>query len=443
MPAPALIMQTTYAELLDRCQATAFRDAFPDDGSFVSKTIKRKRYWYFQRKSDGGREQKYVGPETPELLKQIAQHKQTRDDERERRALASTLVRSFGLPRPIREIGDIVAALAKAGVFRLRGVLVGTVAYQTYSPMLGARLPQTILQTGDVDIAQFQNVSVAVEEQIPPVLDLLQNVDKTFRAVPHLHEQNVTSYVAKGGLRVDFLTPNEGADTDVPQPLPAFRTDAEPLRFLDFLIYEPEPAVLLHDAGIYVLVPSPQRYAIHKLIISRRRQQGTAKRDKDIMQSAALLDLLIEKRPYELKSAWEEAFGRGPTWQKLLIEGLAYVPASSRDKLLRLLDRPRNTIPGLDLKFNEPVPHYDFERDVVTFVGEAGKSAVGCAISREALDDNFGATTGLSNEQRLDKFRKNRSSIERMARQKYLNWPVEEPETVLIKTMEVPNLLRP
>ncbi len=169
MPAPALIMQTTYAELLDRCRATAFQDAFSEDGSFVSKTIKGKRYWYFQQKSNGAREQKYVGPETPELLKQIAQHKQTRDDERERRALVSTLVRSFGLPRPIKEIGDIVAALAKAGVFRLRGVLVGTVAYQTYSPMLGARLPQAILQTGDVDIAQFQNVPVAVEEKIPPV----------------------------------------------------------------------------------------------------------------------------------------------------------------------------------------------------------------------------------------------------------------------------------
>src|SRR5262249_40510441 len=163
------------------------------------------------------------------------------------------------------------------------------------------------------------------------VLDLLQNVDKTFRAAPHLHKKNVTSYVAKGGFRVDFLTPNEGADTDVPQPLRAFQTDAEPLRFLDFLIYEPEPAVLLHGAGIYVLVPSPQRFAIHKLIISRRRQQGAAKKDKDILQSAALLDLLNEKRPYELKSAWEEASARGPTWQKLLIEGLANVLASSRD----------------------------------------------------------------------------------------------------------------
>src|SRR5580658_4049517 len=100
MPAPQLVIQTTYAELLDRCRATAFNDAFPEDGSFVPKTIKGKRYWYFQKKSDGGREQKYVGPETPELLKQIAQHRQTRDDERERRALVSILVRSTGLPPP-------------------------------------------------------------------------------------------------------------------------------------------------------------------------------------------------------------------------------------------------------------------------------------------------------------------------------------------------------
>jgi hypothetical protein len=440
MPVPLLIMQTTYAELLDRCRATAFHEAFPQDGSFVSKTIKGKRYWYFQQQSGTGREQKYVGPETPELLSQIAKHKQVRDDERERRALVSTLVRSFGLPRPIKEIGDIVAALAKAGVFRLRGVLVGTVAYQTYAPMLGARLPHTILQTGDVDIAQFQNVSVAVGEQTPPVLDLLKEVDKTFRAAPHIHQHNVTSYIATGGLRVDFLTPNEGADTDVPQPLRAFQTDAQPLRFLDFLIYDPEPAVLLHDAGIYVLVPSPQRYAIHKLIVSRRRPEGAAKRDKDIQQSAALLKVLNEKTPHELKSAWQEAYDRGKTWQQLLAEGLSQIPASTRDSLLKTVGKPRSSIPGLDLTFSDPVPHYDFERDVVTFIGDAPGSAVRCAISREALDDNFGATTNLSQEQRLDKFRKNRSAIEPIAREKYLHWPVEEPETVLIKTMEVPKL---
>ena len=440
MPAPPLLLQTTYAELLDRCNATAFHDAFPPDGNFVSKTVRNKRYWYFQRQSATGREQKYVGPETPQLLEQISQHKQRRDDERERRALVSTLIRALGLPRPLKEIGEVVAALAQAGVFRLRGVLIGTVAYQVYAPMLGVRLPHTILQTGDVDIAQFQNVSVAVEEQIPPVLDLLRSVDKTFRPVPHIHKRSATSYVAKGGIRVDFLTPNKGPDTNVPKKLPALQTDAEPLRFLDFLIADPEPAVLLHEAGVYVLVPSPQRYAIHKLIVSRRRREGAAKREKDIEQSTALLAVLNEKRPYELKLAWEEAFHRGKTWQHLLAESLAQIPARNRDTLLKTVGQLRSFVPGLDLVFSEPAPHYDFERDVVTFIGEALGATVRCAISREALDDNFGATTGLTNEGRLEKFRKNRSAVERMAREKYLNWLVEEPEAVLIKTMEVPKL---
>jgi hypothetical protein len=441
MPAPLqILMQTTYAELLDRCRATAFHEAFPQDGSFISKTIKGKRYWYFQQQSRTGRKQKYVGPETPGLLNEISKHKQVRDDERERRALASTLIRSFALPRPIKEIGDIVAALAKAGIFRLRGVLVGTVAYQAYAPMLGVRLPHTVLQTNDVDIAQFKNVSVAVGEQTPPVLDLLKNVDKTFRAAPNIHAHGVTTYVAKGGFRVDFLTPNEGADTDLPQPLRAFQTDAEPLRFLDFLIYDPEPAVLLHDAGIYVLVPSPQRYAIHKLIVSRRRREGAAKRDKDIQQSTTLLSVLNEKRSHELKLAWEEAYNRGETWQRLLAEGLSQILAPTRDTVLKTVGKVRSLIPGLDLTFSEPVPQYDFERDVVTFIGDALGSTVRCAISREALDDNFGATANLSNKQRLEKFRKNRSMIEPMAREKYLHWSIEEPEAVLIKTIDVPKL---
>jgi hypothetical protein len=442
MPPPPLLMQTTYAELLDRCRATAFHEAFAGDGTFVPKLIKGKRYWYFQQSSGQRREQKYVGPETPELLNQISQHKRVRDDERERRALVSTLIRTFGLPRPINEIGKIVAALAKAGVFRLRGVLVGTTAYQTYAPMLGTRLPHALLQTSDVDITQFKNVSVAVEDHTPPVLDILREVDKTFRAVPHVHERNITSYIAKDGFRVDFLTPNEGPDTDVPQPLPALQTDAEPLRFLDFLIHDPEPAVVLHGTGIYVLIPSPERFAIHKLIVSRRRREGAAKRDKDIQQSEALLEVLNEKRAYELKLAWEEAFVRGHVWQQLLTDGLSQVRAKTRDTFLKNVGALRNIISRLDLTFNNSTPRYDFEREVVTFNGEALGQTVRCTISREALDDNFGATTGLSNEGRLEKFQKNKSAIERITRAKYLNWPIEEPEVVLIKALEVSELLQ-
>jgi len=442
MPAPPLVVQTTYAELLERSTKTAFDDAFTEEGAFTSKTTKERRYWYFQTGTGGKREQRYVGPETSELLKRIADHRQARDDSRERRSLVSTLVRSFNLPRPIPEIGEIVDALAKAGAFRLRGVLVGTVAYQTYSAMLGIRLPAASLQTGDIDIAQFRDVSVAIGDSTPPVLDTLKRVDKTFRAIPHVVDgRRVTSYASKGGLRVDFLTPNEGPETGKPQTLPALGTDAQPLRFLAFLIHEPEPAVILHNAGILVQVPSPPRYAVHKLIVSRRRREGAAKRDKDLQQAAILLEALAQKRPYELRSAWQEAYEKGPAWRQLLTEALGQIPPVVRDSTLQIVDGRRSMIPGLDLTFSNPPARYDSSRDIVTFTGTALASPVACAISREALDDHFGAD-GLGQKGRVESFNRNRSRIELIARIKYLSWSVEGLNSVLIKTTDVPALLK-
>jgi len=166
------------------------------------------------------------------------------------------------------------------------------------------------------------------------MLDVLKEADKTFRPVPTIRGKHAASYVAKGGLRVDFLTPNEGRDTDKPQRLPAFQTDAQPLRFLDFLIHQPEPAAILHGSGVYVHVPAPERYAVHKLMIARRRPEGAAKRDKDMKQAEALLTLLLKKRPHELKSAWEEAYKRGKEWRRLLNKGLDDLTPPVRDDML-------------------------------------------------------------------------------------------------------------
>lgn len=441
MPPPSLVMQTNYAELLERCQSAAFATSFPQNGAFIKKTVKGRRYWYFQSSTEQGRTQKYVGPETPELLTQIEHHKETRDDERERRALVATLVRSFRLPRPKAEIGNAIEALAKAGVFRLRGVLVGTVAYQTYPAMLGVALPNPTLQTDDIDIAQFDDVSVAVTDQTRPAIDILKEADPTFRPIPTIHGHHATSYVAKDGLRVEFLTPNRGPDTDTPKSLPALQTDAQPLRFLDFLIYEPEEAVILHGPGVLVLVPSPQRYAVHKLIISRRRRGGNIKREKDIQQAEALLKILSEKRHYELGEIWNEAFDRGGKWAQTLAEGMTEIDASVRDLTLKAANRTRSALPQIDLTFSDQPPTYDFDRAAVVFHGQAFGHSVTCRISREALDDNF-EPHHSNDEDRLEKFRENRTRIEAMARTKYLSWPIEEPNSVLIKTMEFEKLAK-
>ena len=435
-----LALQTVYADLLDRAFNDAFADDFRANGTFVSKTRNGRRYWYFQSNATEKRSQKYVGPETPELLEEIEQHHRSHSDAKQRRAMVSSLLNSVSLPKPGFEMGEVLKHLAEAGAFRLRAVLVGTMAYQTYAAVLGVRLPAAAVLSHDVDIAQFGDISLAVEDAVtPPMLDILRTADPTFAAIPHIHDQRqATVYQARSGVRVDFLTPNQGPDTDEPQHLEALRTDAEPMRFLDFLIAEPIRAVILHGAGIPVLVPTPQRYAVHKLIVARRRRMDNAKIEKDLRQAAMLFEVLAERRPYDLKIAWNEAWERGPKWQQYLGEGLGQLPPMHRDIALRAIGRTRSIIPDLSLSFTGGRPHYDFDRHVVSFPGEAAGQRVLCRISREALADDFGAD-GEVRDRFMAAFQKNRRVIEKIAASKFLNAPVQDPNVVLVRTGDARN----
>lgn len=433
-----LAVRTAYADLLDRAKAAAFDSDF-EDGNFICKEIKGRRYWYFESKADEGYQQKYVGAETPELLARIQTHKHGRIDEKDRARTVSGLLRSYSLPRPEREAGRVVAALAASGAFRLNAVLVGTVAYQCYPAMLGVRLPNATIQTGDIDIAQARRLSIAVRDQTPPMIDVLRGVDPSFRAVPHLKRDKVTAYAAAGGLRVDFLTPNDGPDTDEPQSLPALQTDAQPMRFLSFLIEEPVSAVMLHDAGVAVTVPAPERYALHKLIVARRRQAASVKRDKDLAQAEALLAVLVDQSATELKHAWDDCWRRGKGWRKLLGEGLGLIGAGVRDNTLAATGAARAVVPGLQLTFRPGGERSDFDTISVSFWGDAVGSPVRCMISRAAIDDNFKLQAADDNG-RVRIVRENRALIEQMLRLKYEQMPVDTPGVVLLETAEFENL---
>lgn len=63
--------------------------------------------------------------------------------------------------------------------------------------------------------------------------------------------------------------------------------------------------------------PTPQRYAIHKLlIIGERAGQFRAKVGKDLAQVASLLDYFNMADPDAIKEAWTDALSRGPGWRK-------------------------------------------------------------------------------------------------------------------------------
>ncbi len=105
---------------------------------------------------------------------------------------------------------------------------------------------------------------------------------------------------------------------------------AENLRFPDYLIYEPIRTVLLFRQGVTVVVPAPERYAIHKLIVSSWRLTETLGRlraGKDLTQAAVLFEALVQKRHGdELTDAWEEAWSRGDPWKEGIVSGLSRLP---------------------------------------------------------------------------------------------------------------------
>jgi hypothetical protein len=273
------------------------------------------------------------------------------------------------------------------------------------------------------------------------MLDVLKAVDESFRAVPHVHDgRRSVTYRAADGVRVDFLTPNEGPDSDKPRRLPALGTDAEPLRFLDFLIRSPEPAAVLHGAGIYVLVPAPERYAVHKLIVAQRRVgPGNIKRPKDLVQSEALLNHLVEAKPNELRDVWHEAEIRSARWLDYMLTGLADIDPTVRDRTLAVVGKTRAEVPELDLRFADSAPRDDFEREAVMLWASAGKQRIRCIVSRAVLEDHYGAEE-LGKEGRVKKLQDNRQEIEALIREKYLHDPVEESGTIILKTLEIERL---
>ena len=118
-------------------------------------------------------------------------------------------------------------------------------------------------------------------------------------------------------MEVEILTPLVDKERKAPIQIPALGAAATPLRFLDYLIEETQPGAVLGGSGVLVNVPRPGRFAFHKLIVASKRSRGTlgvTKAPKDRAQASALLRVLLEELPGEIRIAWKELSSRGRAW---------------------------------------------------------------------------------------------------------------------------------
>ncbi|MFY9820483.1 MAG: GSU2403 family nucleotidyltransferase fold protein [Thermoanaerobaculia bacterium] len=335
-------VQTLYAELLDQtiqAEAEAALVKAPQ-GTFVSKAIKGGTYWYLQRMEGDAKRQHYLGRESPSLLAWMDQVKEARSRSAEdatQRANLCSMLAAGGAATDSVQVVKVLSLLAEAGVFRMGGVLVGTQAFIAFGNMLGVRFEKQSLRTQDVDVAQDRAIGIALSQEAGAVdvKGALTDSGLGFFPVPDLDPRKPsTSFKIRGReLRVDFLTPLFGPESEKAVFLPALGVSAHPLRFLDYLIESPAQAVIVGGSGVLVNVPDPARFALHKLWISARRSVAEqTKALKDLRQAGDLLDVLLEDRLADIDRAWE-ALRRTKSPAAAVRKAIQRLPVETREAL--------------------------------------------------------------------------------------------------------------
>jgi len=318
-------VQLLYAELLQQCSMV-----LPSQRgvSFSTKTVNDKKYWYMEVVIGSGKKQYSLGRDTQELRslikKQKALFKQAVPDTQQREKLVAMLS-SGGLYTPGASDGRVVELLSQAGVFLSGGVLIGSHAFNVYQGMLGVEWSSVLTQTQDMDLASQNHINVAISEDAPDVKSVLLDSGMGFFEVPALSRKSPsTSFKIRGqAFHVDLLTPLHGPDDNSPVKLKHFNSYAHPVRFLDFLLEDAQIAVIPFRAGVLVNVPSPARFAIHKLVVSQRRFAAQqVKANKDIMQAEMMLGVLLEDRPGDIWLVMDEVAKMPEKFQQQLQQGL-------------------------------------------------------------------------------------------------------------------------
>ncbi len=323
--------QTLYAELLEHLIGVhAERSIGLLNGTFTEKTVKGERYLYWQASQPGGKtRQFYLGRKGPGLDQMVARFIQRKAE------IAPDLVRVNRLAAQLRVGGiqttdsasaRVIRSMAEAGLFEAGGVLVGTNAFVVMGNLLGVRWASGTLRTQDVDFAAAMDDDIdlavpAIDADVPSVLESLE---MGFLPVPGLDPRTPsTSFKVRGhALRVDLLCPQRGA-AEKPIYIDRWKAAAQPLAFLEYLLEGPERAVVVNGGAALVKIPTPARFAFHKLLVASLRPAAfQVKAEKDVAQAADVLDVLAADRPGDISLGWQSLTAHGARWERAAQRGL-------------------------------------------------------------------------------------------------------------------------
>jgi hypothetical protein len=285
------------------------REAFlGTPGSLDERSNENGTRFWVRRYSDaaGRRLETYLGTaDDPETLVKV---NGLRDQIESANAVISQvrLLARAGFVTVDRKAYGTLASLHNHGLFAAGALVIGSHAYGALLNALGVKA--VAYSTEDVDIARREELALP---GVPPFIEMLRATGIRFFEVQQLdHRAASTSFAEPGGsrLRVDLLVPSPN-NTYPTVAVPELQAHAKGLPYLAYLLGASQEVPILSPHGaVMVRVPVPERYAIHKLIVSQLRAKTSAKSEKDLRQAATLIEALVERFP----GAVEDALGAVP-----------------------------------------------------------------------------------------------------------------------------------
>lgn len=362
----SLSAQTNFAELVEQAQARMLDRSISEvSGSFNKKEIKGVQYWYWQfRDLEGKTKQIYLGPDDERLGELIRLHSEGKARDHKDLARLAHACTSLGCGNVTAQHFKVISRLAEHGFFNAGGVLIGTHAFIAMGNMLGVHWSAG-WRTNDIDFAHAgKNVSLALPTNTEAnVHDAISSLEMGLLPANSITMGQGATYLnTKGGdLRIDLLTA-AGRDDGIYRHKP-LNVNLQPLKFMEFSLEKTtQTAVISGEHALVVNIPSPLRYAVHKLIVmAEREEQFRMKLAKDARQIASLVSYALERSPYALQEAVDDAMSRGPGWRSRIATGTkileSYHPAIVAQ--LREVSKPRSAKPSQKPSADLPDPEPD------------------------------------------------------------------------------------
>ncbi|MCR4304110.1 MAG: nucleotidyltransferase domain-containing protein [Gallionella sp.] len=307
--------QAAFSELRDIVSAREMsRTTSSLSGSFHTKNVNGKDYWYYQfRDLNGKPKHLYIGVDSDRVRKLIERSKEKQEWNIIPHLRASVSLGCEALPR---EQFRVIKKLSDYGFFKAGGILAGTHAFVAAGNALGVRWTDGG-KTQDIDFAHAgRRFSIALPSNIKvDIHDAIESLEMGFLPIKSFDGKLEASYInpKQPDFRIDFLTARI-RNNDTPIVMPGLNVALQPLKFMEFSLESPDQTVILSDSdAVAVNFPSPARMALHKLLVWGERKDRV-KAEKDLRQARAMIAFFKDNRPFEIAEAKDDLMSRGKGW---------------------------------------------------------------------------------------------------------------------------------